>query len=144
MSTEIVQINEDGEVKTETVPGDVSDSSIIIHNAPETESATESWQTFQAKMTTFFANATTYTTAFFNNNRRLLATIGWIVLALLGVRLVFAALDALDDIPLVSPILKLIGFVYVVRFVWRYLIREADRQELIQQFNRTKSEMFGR
>lgn len=149
MTTDIVQMNEDGEVrevKTEANPVDVSntsDTSIVIHNAPETGSATESLQTFQAKMTTFLADATTYTTTFFNNNRRLLTTLGWIVLAFLGVRLVFGALDALDDVPLVAPILELIGFVYVVRFVWHHLIRETDRQELLQRLNRAKSEVLG-
>ena len=107
------------------------------------ESVEESWRSIQAQASTFFANATSSITAFFKNNRSLLTTLGWVFLALLGMRLLLGALDAFDDIPLVSPLLKLIGFVYVVRFVWRYLLRKRDRQELMQSINRAKGEIFG-
>jgi CAAD domains of cyanobacterial aminoacyl-tRNA synthetase len=33
--------------------------------------------------------------------------------------------------------------IYVVRFAWRYLIREHDRQELMATLDRTKAEIFG-
>ena len=39
--------------------------------------------------------------------------------------------------------IKLIGLIYVVRFAWRYLIREQDRQELMVTLDRTKAEIFG-
>lgn len=109
-----------------------------------TKSTTNSsWQSTQAKASQLFTNASTYTNQLFSNNRRLLTTLGWTVLALFGVRLLFGALDAFDDIPLVSPLLKLVGFVYVVRFAWHYLIRVEGRQELKQRLNRTKTEILG-
>jgi Flp pilus assembly protein TadB len=155
MSTD-VQINEYGEV-TPVVPVNGADTeSIVIDDTSATESTTESviesatesttesaaeiWQLAQ----TFFADATSSTVAFFRKNQSLLIALGWILLAFLGARLLFAALDAVDDIPLVTPILKLIGLVYAVRFVWRYLIREQNRQELVQTFNQTKAEVLGR
>jgi len=58
-------------------------------------------------------------------------------------RVVFAALDAIDDLPLVTPALKLVGLTTVGWFIWRYLIRANNRQELAQMFDRTKSELFG-
>ncbi len=143
--TEIVQINPASEAETATIPVDMpgAETSIVVHGTTETDPDAESWQLFQAKIAGFFENATKYTTAFFERNRTLLSRIGWILLVLLGMRLLFGAIDALDDLPLVSPLLKLIGFVSVVRFVWRYLIWERDRQELSQQINRVKSEVFG-
>lgn len=115
----------------------------MMPDAPTTESATEAWRSIQAKTTQFFENAMSYTPAFFKNNRQFLTTLGWMLLALLGAKLLFAGLDAIDDIPLVTPILKVIGLWYVVRFVWRYLIREQSRQELMQALNRAKTEMLG-
>ncbi len=143
--TEILQINPGGQAETNTIPVDMPavETSIVVHGTAETNPDTENWQAFQAKTAAFFENATRYTTAFFEHNRPLLSRIGWIFLALLGIRLLFGAIDALDDIPLVSPLLKLIGFVSVVRFVWRYLIWQRDRQQLGQQINQVKSEVFG-
>lgn len=146
MTNETVQVNEYGEVtddvQTDSVQVEVPLSEPVMVPA-STESSGEVWRSFQVKVGVFFENTVTQTIAFFNSNRRLLTTLGWIALAFLGVRLLFGALDALDDIPLVSPTLKLIGFVYVVSFVWRYLIRKSDRQELSRQLNHVKSEVFG-
>jgi CAAD domains of cyanobacterial aminoacyl-tRNA synthetase len=100
-------------------------------------------QSTQSEITALFENAKSTTTDFFNNNRQVFTTLGWIALAILGVKFVFAALGIIDDIPLVAPIIKLVGLVTVVRFAWRYLIREHDRQELIEIIDRTKVEVLG-
>lgn len=127
-----------------SVPLDITASSeSMMPDTSTTESAAEAWRSIQAKTTTFLEKARSYTPAFFKNNRQLLTTLGWILLAFLGTKVLFAGLDAIDDIPLVTPILKLIGLVYVLRFVWRYLIREQNRQELMQALNRAKTELLG-
>jgi CAAD domains of cyanobacterial aminoacyl-tRNA synthetase len=100
-------------------------------------------QSTQAEVTAFVENAKSAATEFFNNNRPLFTTLGWIALAIVGAKFVFAALGTIDDIPLVTPILKIVGLVSVVRFSWRYLIREHDRQELVEILDRTKVEILG-
>jgi CAAD domains of cyanobacterial aminoacyl-tRNA synthetase len=100
-------------------------------------------QSTQAEVTAFVENIKSTATEFFNNNRPLFTTLGWIALAIVGAKFVFAALGTIDDIPLVTPILKIVGLVSVVRFAWRYLIREHDRQELIEILDRTKVEVLG-
>lgn len=151
MTTEFMQNDEYDEMNTAIVAVDTPaapepvtayDTS-ATESAEATESTPEVWQTIQGTVTEVFANATVYTTEFFKNNRKLLTTLGWIFLAFLAARLLFAAVDAIDDIPLVTPILKLIGLVYVVRFVWRYLLRQNDRQEFVQTLDRVKAEVFG-
>jgi hypothetical protein len=52
-------------------------------------------------------------------------------------------LNAIDDIPLVAPLLKIIGLVYSVNFIWRYSLRARDRKELMQKIDRTKAEILG-
>ncbi len=100
-------------------------------------------QSTQTELTEFFENAKSTATDFFNNNRPLFITLGWTALAIFGAKVVFATLGIIDDIPLVTPIIKLVGLVSVVRFAWRYLIREHDRQELIEIIARTKVEVLG-
>ncbi len=97
----------------------------------------------QTELTAMFENAKSTATEFFNNNRSLFITLGWILLAIFGIKVVFATLGIIDDIPLVTPLIKIVGLVSVVRFAWRYLIREHDRQELIEILDRKKVEVLG-
>lgn len=145
MDIETVQTNDYGEAQTEIVPVEATTVTepVMMQDVSTNESVEESWRAIQAQSAAFFASATASTTAFFKSNRQLLTTLSWVLLALLGLRLLLGALDAFDDIPLVTPILKLIGFVYVVQFTWRYLVRERKRQELVQMLERAKAEMFG-
>jgi hypothetical protein len=100
-------------------------------------------QSTQTELTAFFERAKSTAIEFFHSNRQLLIALGWTVLAIIGAKFVFAALGTIDDIPLITPILKLVGLVSVVRFSWRYLIREHDRQELLEIIDRTKAEVLG-
>jgi CAAD domains of cyanobacterial aminoacyl-tRNA synthetase len=100
-------------------------------------------QSTQTELTAFFDQTKSSAIDFFNHNRQLFTTLGWIALAIISIKFVFAALGIIDDIPLVTPLLKIVGLVTVVRFAWRYLIREHDRQELIEILDRTKVEVLG-
>ena len=100
-------------------------------------------QSSQTELTALFENAKSTATDFFNKNQQIFITVGWILLAIFGVKVVFATLGIIDDIPLVTPLIKLVGLVSVVRFAWRYLIREHDRQELIEIIDRKKVEVLG-
>lgn len=137
LSTEICEMNTEilTDIPEPTEPMMVADEPIIEPAA--------AGQSIQAEMMTSFDNIKSTTTKFFNSNRQLLINLGWIVLAILGAKVVFATLGIIDDIPLVTPIIKLVGLVTVVRFAWRYLIREHDRQELIEIIDRTKVEVLG-
>jgi hypothetical protein len=55
-----------------------------------------------------------------------------------------AVLDAIDDIPLLSPVLKLVGMGYSAWFVYRYLWKAENRQELWQEFDAFKAQIVGR
>jgi hypothetical protein len=91
----------------------------------------------------FFEEVISSTTVFLKNNRQLLVNLGIIFLAFIATKLAFAGLSAIDDIPLVSPLLKLVGLFYIARFVWNYLIRERDRQQLVKKFNSMKAQVLG-
>ena len=146
MNTEMIQASE-----TENINDNSRDESLIIEPTSESEAVIgllpaaeeDAWQNLQSQTAHFFANAPDQMTAFFRNNRQVLSMLGWILLAVLGVRIMLAALDTIDDLPLVAFLLKLIGLVYVVQFTRRYLMRASDRQELSEKIDQVKSDLLG-
>ncbi len=160
MSTEIVTTNEYGEVEEVISVNGSPTADPMLMEAPATQdtiiqetattdaadaadAAEEAWASFQVKANAFLAKVTQFTGTFFQQNKQLLSILGWTLLTLLGIRVVFAALDAIDDVPLVTPVLKLIGLATVAWFIWRYLLRANNRQEFAQMFNNAKAELFG-
>lgn len=91
----------------------------------------------------FFEEVVATSSTFFKNNRQLLTNLGVIFVAFMVTKLAFAGLNAIDDLPLVSPLLKLVGLYYVLQFIWNYLIRQQDRQKLVEKINTTKAEVLG-
>jgi hypothetical protein len=79
---------------------------------------------------------------FFNKYQPLLGSLGWIFLALIGVKLMLALLNALNDIPLLSVLLELIGLGYGIWFIYRYLLTAATRQELSGEIQNFKKQVL--
>ena len=107
------------------------------------DSAQEIWFAIQNKNQDLFENISSKTATFVKENQQLLTTLGLIFLGIISLRLLFASLNAIDGIPLMTPLLKVVGAFYVGRFVWRYLIRERDRHDLMEVVKRTKAEVLG-
>lgn len=79
----------------------------------------------------------------FADYKQPLLTIGIIVLALITVKITLAVLTAIDGIPLLAPILELVGLVFSGWFVYRYLWKASSRQELVSEFDALKNQIFG-
>ncbi|KST66326.1 CAAD domain-containing protein [Mastigocoleus testarum] len=58
-----------------------------------------------------------------------------IVTVAILLKILVAVFSALNEIPLVEPILELIGGCYVVWFAFRYLLKGSTREELRLQIN---------
>jgi CAAD domains of cyanobacterial aminoacyl-tRNA synthetase len=142
----IEQIDNDGGANTEMPLVDslpASNSVVMNDMSAASDSAEEMWQSFQFQATAFLDAAKENFITLFKNNRQLFYALGWIFLAFFGIRILFAVMNAIDDIPFVTFFLKLIGFVYVVRFVQRYLVRANNRQEFVQMLDHAKTEFIG-
>jgi HAD superfamily hydrolase (TIGR01549 family) len=131
------------EVAAETVAETVGETTQAAAQATAA-TASQTWQTWQTNADNFLAQARSTTSSFLRQNRRLLTLVSWLLLALLGARVLLAVVDTLDDLPLVTPILKLVGLVYIFQFTRRYLIRQQNRQELMQLLKQTKADFLGR
>jgi hypothetical protein len=55
-----------------------------------------------------------------------------------------AVLDAINDIPLLSPVFELVGIGYTAWFVYRYLLKVETRKELGEEFKSLKGQVVGK
>jgi CAAD domains of cyanobacterial aminoacyl-tRNA synthetase len=138
MTLETTQLEDRQNMYAEPMPTDVPTS-------PEsaTESTQEIWFEIQNKNKDLFEKVSSITTTFVKENQQLLTTLGLVFLGIISLRLLFASLNAIESIPLMTPLLKIVGAFYVGRFIWRYLIRERDRHDLMEVVKRTKAEVLG-
>jgi len=150
MSTEIMQNGDSNETNPEnTRSGLNSESSFEVKQSAAGQYSSERYSTdktlqwMRASSTELFAPIRDAIAILLKQNRGLLIIIGAALLALTGLRIIFALLDAINDLPLVPLILELIGISYVGWFVYRYLMKASTRQELVQQIDQIKKDIVG-
>jgi hypothetical protein len=85
-----------------------------------------------------------YVSTFFNEYRRPIVTIGLIVAAIISVKLVLALLGAVNEVPLLAPTFELIGLIYSGWFLYRYMLKASNRQELLEDINSIKDQVLGK
>ena len=81
---------------------------------------------------------------FISDNEKLLVNLLLIFLAVVAVKVTLAILAAINDFPLLSPLFELIGLGYTGWFVYRYLWKESNRQELKNELEALQSQIIGR
>ncbi len=139
MNTELKQDAAFPHVDGETA----EDSQETAANALKNES-TEQFQQIWAKVSVLLADLPEYVSDFFKEYKRPIVTIGLILAAIISVKLTLAILGAINEIPLLAPVFELIGLTYSGWFVYRYLLRASNRQELLEDFNSLKAQVLGK
>lgn len=81
---------------------------------------------------------------FFSEYKQLIVSLGLVFGAIISVKLTLALLSALNEVPLVEPILELVGLGYSVWFVTRFMLKSEKRQELYSKFTDTKDQVLGK
>lgn len=112
--------------------------------AQTTASANEQWKQIGEKVSAFLADLPEYLTDFFGEYRRPIVTVSLVIAALIAVKLLLALLDAINDIPLLSPLFELVGMGYSAWFIYRYIWKAENRQELVNDFNALKEQVLGK
>lgn len=113
-------------------------------NRSQPAASDQPWQEWLDIAFDFLAKIPDQLTRFFSNYNRPLVTLVLILSSLVSVYITLAVLDAIDDIPLLSPILELVGLGYTGWFVWRYLLKASTRKELLAEFEALKAQVVGR
>jgi valyl-tRNA synthetase len=75
--------------------------------------------------------------------RKPVVNLALLFLVLVGAKLTIDILWAIDSVPVLPILLKLIGLVYTLWFVYRYLLNSTSRQEFVAKFNTLKDELVG-
>ena len=129
--------------KEGTVTDINSQTGTITKLQPPAQSQDE-WLKYGEQISSFLATLPDYLGSFFNQYKQPLVTVGLIVGSIVGVKVLLAILDALNDIPLVAPTFELIGIGYSAWFVYRYLLKASTRKELTSEITTLKSQVVGK
>jgi hypothetical protein len=109
-----------------------------------TEETTEQLKAYAAKVLDSLGNLDNILGDFFNQYRSQITIAGIGFGSFIGVKLTLALLSALNEIPLVQPTLELVGLSYTAWFVYRFILRAENRQELNQKYDGLKHQVLGK
>ncbi len=127
----------------ETTVAEINNQTGTITKLQPPAQPQDEWVKYGEQISTFLATLPEYLGGFFNQYKQPLITVGLIVGSIVGVKVLLAILDALNDIPLVAPTFELIGIGYSAWFVYRYLLKASTRKELTTEITTLKSQVVG-
>jgi len=118
--------------EVQATPTDATPESI---SSPESDSAIaqmssdDQLKEVKTQVLSVLSDLFTYVADFFAEYKKPLINVGLVVGALIAIYLVAAIVDAINDIPLLSPLFELIGIGYTGWFIFRYLLTAENRAE---------------
>ena len=130
---------------TEVVTVDlVTDQAGVMTTVTTTETSTEQFQDIKNQVVTILSELPAYLSNFFADYQKPLITIGLILAGGISIKVLLGVLGALNDVPLVAPVFELIGMGYTGWFVYRYLLKASNRQELLTEVDAFKEQVVGK
>ncbi len=127
MSSEMNPTQEVQATPTDAIPDAIS--------SPESDSAIaqvssdDQLKEVKSQVLSILSDLFTYVGDFFAEYKKPLINVGLVVGALIAIYLVAAIVDAINDIPLLSPLFELIGIGYTGWFIFRFLLTAENRAE---------------
>ena len=108
-----------------------------------TTDTTEQVKEILAKVASVLGDSPTYVVETFNEYKRPLTVIGLVFGALIAIKLTFAVLASINDIPVLAPTMELIGLIYTGWFIYRFLLKASNRSELLSSLGDVKDQITG-
>ena len=127
----------------ESMPQISDDTPGMMTTSTKIPSDEPAWQEYFDVALDFLSKLPDELGNFFLDYKKPLTSVGLIIAASITVYITLSVLDAINHIPLLSPILELVGLGYSVWFVSRYLLKESTRSELFAELNSLKEQVFG-
>lgn len=103
----------------------------------------QQWENIKNTVVDILSELPDYVGGFFNQYQKPIVTVTLLIAVLVTIKVTFAVVDAVNEIPLLSPIFELVGMGYSIWFVYRYMLRASTRQELWQEINGIKAQYLG-
>lgn len=142
MDPEMKTTSEVTDVETPEMDVNVEASGSLTNVASSEESG-QQWANIKDTAIDILSELPDYVGGFFNQYQKPIVTVTLLVAVLVTIKVVFAMVDAVNDIPLLAPIFELVGMGYSVWFVYRYMLRASTRQELWSEINGIKTQYLG-
>ncbi|MBD2545438.1 CAAD domain-containing protein [Planktothricoides sp. FACHB-1370] len=128
----------------ETMDMDVNtDDSGSLSTVASKEESGQQWDNIKNTVVDILSELPDYVGGFFNQYQKPIVTVTLLIAVLVTIKVTFAVVDAVNEIPLLSPIFELVGMGYSIWFIYRYMLRASTRQELWQEINGIKSQYLG-
>ena len=129
---------------TEIPAGNEGDSSsgttkVIITDEPPSQT-----QQIKEQIISILSEFPAYIGSFYEQYKSPLTVVGLILASIVSLKVLLGVIDELNDIPLLAPTFELIGIGYTVWFVYRYLLRSSNRQQLGEEIQALKEQVFGK
>lgn len=135
------------DLKTETAMPEPDNQAMHTDPTVTADSGEEVNQQLQqvwAKISGVLTYLPDYVVDFFKEYRRPLITVGTILAAFVSVKLLLAILNAINEVPLLAPTFELIGLGYSGWFIFRFVLKDANRQELTANISSVKDQVLGK
>lgn len=108
------------------------------------EEYSEQWQQIMDRAAAILSGLPDYLGEFFGEYKQPITTVSVIVGSLIAGKVVLAILGAVNEIPLLAPTFELVGMGYSAWFLYRYILKAQNRQELGKEIETLKSQVVGR
>lgn len=129
---------------TEIPTGDNTESAIGTTKVTVTQETPNQAQQIKDQVISILSELPAYIGAFYEQYKSPLTVVGLILVSIISLKVLLGIVNELNDIPLLAPTFELIGIGYTVWFVYRYLLRSSNRQQLGQEIEAIKEQIFGK
>ncbi|NEO57424.1 MAG: hypothetical protein F6K54_32715 [Okeania sp. SIO3B5] len=110
---------------------------------PEPEETSDQLQGIKNQILEILSELPAIISGFFGQYQKPIVTLGLILGLIVTLKVMLAVIESLNEIPLLAPTFELIGIVYSGWFIYRYLLRASNRQELSVELQAWKEQLFG-
>ncbi|CBN57668.1 MULTISPECIES: CAAD domain-containing protein [Kamptonema] len=120
---------------------------IIVEDTAADKSTTQSTsqsQQIKEQILSILSHLPDYISGFYQEYKSQLTLLGLIIASIIAFKIFLGVVDALNDIPFLEPTFELIGIGYSSWFIYRYLLKSSNRQELSQNIQILKEQVLGR
>lgn len=129
---------------TEIPAGNEAESSMGTTQVIITEEPPSQTQQLKEQVISILSELPAYIGAFYQQYKSPLTVVALILTSIISLKVLLGIVDELNDIPLLAPTFELIGIGYTAWFVYRYLLRSSNRQQLGQEIQALKEQVFGK
>lgn len=114
-----------------------------IQKLPPATDPNAQWQQSAKQVADVLGQLPDYLGSFYQQYKQPIATVFIILSLIVTLKVLLAVLDAINNIPLLSPIFEVVGISYSTWFAFRYLLKSSTRKELVAEIDSAKNQLFG-